>query len=115
MQTHEDRDAGFPSKKGTFRDRFMKELEGRAELTKLAERSQITSGFDGEPVLQKWEANGIQVVQRPSDPQEILRLSIGGGEDLPVSLSYLVFRGDRGKCVDLLRKALTALETDPVV
>lgn len=114
MQTHDDRDSAFPPKQGTIADRFLKELTGRAELVKAAERSRITGGFDGEEVLDKWESNGIQVVQRPPDTQDILRISVGGGDHLPVSLNYCVFRGDRGKCIDLLRRALKAMETDPV-
>lgn len=113
MQTHDDSNHAFPPSKKSIADRFMKELDGRADLVKLAERSKMTAGFDGEPVLAKWESNGVQVVQRPPDPQQILRISIGGGDHLPVSLNYLTFRGDRGMCVDLLRKALKALETDP--
>lgn len=112
MQTHDDYDFAFPPKRGQIAEQFMRELEGRAQLIKAAERSQIASGFDGERVLDKWEANGVQVVQRPDDIQGILRISIGGGEQLPVSLNYLTFRGDRGKCVDLLRKALAALEAE---
>lgn len=114
MQTHEDSNHHFPPSKKSIADRFLKEIEGRAELVKMAERSQITAGFDGEPVLAKWESNGVQVVQRPPDSQHVLRISIGGGDHLPISLNYLTFRGDRGMCVDLLRKALKALETDPI-
>lgn len=94
-------------------EKFMAELQGRATEIKQQERSKITGGSDGEPILNRWQSNGVEVVQRPDDPQGILRISVGGGDDLPVSLNYLVFRGDRGQCVDLLRKALKALESDP--
>lgn len=110
MMTHEDRDFGGRS---DIANKFLQELQGRADVIKEQERSKITSGFEGEPVLEKWESNGFQVVHRPHDPQGIIRIAIGGGDDLPVKLNYLVFRGDRGKCVDFLRRALKALETDP--
>jgi len=112
VQTHLDDDAGR-SKPKTVSELFMADLESRAAEIKRQERSKITGGEDGEPVLSQWSANGVHVVQRPNDPQGILRVSIGGGDKLPVSLNYCVFRGDRGQCVDLLRKALKALESDP--
>jgi len=108
MMSHLDSD--FPPKDGTFRERFIKELAGRAETIKKQEGSQITSGFDGEPFLAKWTAANVQVVQRPDDPQDILRISIGGGDHLPVSLNYCVIRGDRKRCIQLLQRAIKALE-----
>jgi hypothetical protein len=41
------------------------------------------------------------------------RLSIGGGEHLPVTLNYVVVRGKIGQCIDLLEKALVALRECP--
>lgn len=110
MQSHLDSDF---MRRNQLSERFLAELQGRVEAIKQQEASQITGGTDGELVLAEWESNSVHVKQRPDDPQGILRISIGGGDDLPVSLNYLVFRGNRGKCVDLLRKALKALETDP--
>lgn len=91
----------------------MSDLEKRAAEIKRQERSKITGGEHGEPVLAEWKSNNVMVTQRPDDPQGILRISIGGGDMLPVSLNYCVFRGSRGLCVDLLRRALKALESDP--
>lgn len=108
MMSHMDSD--FPPKDGTFRERFMNELEGRAAKIKQQEGSKITSGFDGEPSLEKWTAANVQVVKRPDDEQDILRISIGGGDHLPVTLNYCVFRGDKARCIQLLRRALKALE-----
>lgn len=99
--------------KNTILELFMSELENRAIAAKRDQLSKITAGVDGEPVVSEWQTNGVRVIQRPNDPQDVLRISVGGGDDLPVSLNYCVFRGDRGKCVDLLRKALKALESDP--
>lgn len=64
---------------------------------------------DGEPLLAEWQSNGVHVMQRPDDSQGILRISIGGGKT-PIPLNYCVFRGARGACIDLLRKALKALK-----
>lgn len=103
MQTHEDSDAR----------RFVDRLEKRAEEAKQRGDGQITAGMQGEPILAKWDANGVQVVVRPDDPQGILRISIGGGHDLPVNLNYCTIRGDVGKCISLLEKAIAALRACP--
>lgn len=88
----------------------MKQLKSRAEKMRAEGSSQITGGKPGEDPLNEWECNGIHLVHLPNDPQKILRISIGGGNNLPVALNYCVFRGDRQACVELLRKALEALE-----
>jgi len=71
-------------------------------------KSKITSG---DPPLQEWQSNNVHVKQLPDDEQGILRISVGGGQT-PVPLDYLVFRGSHGACVDLLRKALKAMEVE---
>ena len=101
MQTHEDRDP---------RD-FMQLLQQRADAMERRGLSQITAGKPGEQILEEWESNGVHVRHMPDDQQKILRVSIGGGEIAPVELNYCVFRGPHGACVDLLRKALAALES----
>jgi len=100
MQTHSNHDT-----KGLF----IEQLQARAEASKRHSDGTITAGKPGEKELGRWEHGGIQVVHRPDDEQGILRISIGGGHDTPVNLNYCTFRGDRGKCIDLLKKALKAL------
>ena len=102
MQTHKNDD---------FVDRFLERLEERAEKGKREKTASITAGKEGEPTLAHWKAEGFDCVQRPEDSQGILRISVGGGPNTPVKLNYLTFRGDHSQCVDLLRKALKALES----
>ena len=102
MQTHEDQDAR----------NWLRGLEEKADRMQSAQKSEITAGKQGEPVLAEWKANGVDVRQRPPDEHGILRISIGGGAT-PLPLNYCVFRGDHGACVDLLRMALVALESGP--
>lgn len=54
-----------------------------------------------------------QAAKQIGDPQGILRLSIGGGEHLPVTMNYVVVRGKIGQCIELLEKALVALRECP--
>lgn len=105
MQSHLDDDFR--------RDMFMGRLAERAEEIRSQGRSQITGGREGEEPITQWKRRGIHVAQLPDDEQGILRISIGGGSDTPVELNYLTFRGKHSKCVDLLRKALVALQEGP--
>jgi hypothetical protein len=105
MQSHLD---------GDFRrDMFMDRLKERAEEIRGQGKSQITGGRDGEEPLTTWKRRGLHVTQLPDDEQGILRISIGGGSDTPVELNYCTFRGKHSKCVDLLRKALVAMQEGP--
>lgn len=123
MQSHEDSDfLDVPLRRGfvdtperqKFRESFLKQLSERADYLQQTGRAKITGGVDGEPILEEWTAeNGIYVRRMPADPQGILRISVGGGDHLPVTVNYLTFRGERGQCIDLLRRALKALENDP--
>lgn len=97
------------------RSAFLEQLRSKADTIHSQGRSNITGGVDGEPVISRWESCGIGVMQRPNDDQGILRLSIGGGDNLPVNVNYCVFRGERQACIDLLKRALTALEVGPPV
>ena len=101
MQSHEDR---------SHSNEFMKRLMERAEKCVKEKSSQIAGGREGEGVLDEWGANTFHVKQLPDDEQGILRISIGGGSEV-VPLDYCVFRGDRLACLNLLRKAVKALET----
>lgn len=102
MQTHFDSDS---------RD-FMNRLRQRADAALSGRKSEITGGNPDEQSLAEWDSNGVGVRQLPPDEQGILRISIGGG-NTPVPLNYCVFRGNHSACVDLLRKALKALESGP--
>jgi len=102
MQSHDDRD---------FRHDWLKSLEEKADRMQAAGESKITGGAEGEQSLAEWEHSGVVVRHLPPDEHNILRISIGGGRDTPVELNYCVFRGNRGSCIDLLRKALKAMES----
>ncbi len=108
MQTHMDSDFA-----GETRKRFMEALEARADKAIQDQTSKITGGMDGEQPINQWKRRGVEVRELPADEQGILRISVGGGDDTPVSLNYCVFRGNHAKCVDLLRKALIALQEGP--
>jgi hypothetical protein len=90
--------------------KFLEQLAERANRIKAEERSKIAGGAPGEKPLTEWEAGGIAVRQLPDDEQGILRISIGGGDNLPITVNYCVFRGERGACLALLRRAVAALE-----
>lgn len=106
MQTHRDSDAE------SLRNEWLENLKQDADLCRLQGKSLITGGKEDEPVLNEWKRKGVHVRQLPDDEHGILRISVGGGET-PVPLNYLVFRGNHTRCVDLLRKALIALQEGP--
>ena len=100
MQTHRD---------DQHINEFMDRLRLRAAGMVKDKASEITAGKEGEKPLAEWQSNGVGVRHLPPDEQNILRISIGGG-NTPANINYCVFRGDHGACVDLLRKALAAME-----
>jgi hypothetical protein len=103
MQTHED-----------SQHKFIAELRERAVKANTAAASVIAAGEKDEQELGSWKAsNSVHCRHLPDDPQGILRLSIGGGEHLPVTMNYVVVRGKIGKCIELLEKALVALRECP--
>lgn len=105
MQTHSNSDAGD----------FIKRLQQRAKDMVRDESSSITAGKDGEKPLATWKSHTMHCKHMPPDEQDVLRISVGGGDDLTggsFDLNYCVIRGDRGKCIELLRKALKALKAD---
>ncbi len=104
MNSHRDSDALTPFQKG-----WLGSLKKDADDIHEKKLSQITGGVEGEQSLAEWSANDVGVRQLPDDRHGILRISIGGGST-PLPLNYCVFRGDRVKCIDLLQKALRALE-----
>jgi hypothetical protein len=87
----------------------MDRLQRRADAMVDLKQSIITAGKDGEVPLKEWSACGVGVKQLPNDEQGILRISIGGGDHLPVNADYCVYRGDRQACIELLEKSLEAL------
>lgn len=103
MQTHEDSDQ-------IGGGQFMKRLKERATNMVGTHASEITAGAPGEPVLGEWIAEGIGVVRRPNDPQNVLRISVGGGM---AGMNYCVFRGNRLACIDLLERAAEAMKNEP--
>jgi hypothetical protein len=103
MQTHEDRS-----------HEFMNRLRDRAEQAKGRGDGSIAAGQPNEFPHCAYEAtNKVHVRIMPDDPQGILRISIGGGEHLPVTMNYCTIRGDVGQCIALLEKALVALKECP--
>ena len=104
MQSHDDRD---------FQRDWLASLEEKADRMREAGKSEITGGKEGEKPLAEWKDKGITVQHMPPDEHGILRISVGGGQDIPIPLNYCVFRGNRGHCVDLLRIALKAMEKGP--
>ena len=88
-------------------------LRAKAGESRAAGTSVITGGREGEEPFNQWDRDGVHVRHMPDDEHGILRISVGGGDDTPIPLNYLVFRGDYDKCVRLLRKALAAMEAGP--
>lgn len=104
MRTHSDGDSRRAS--------FMESLQKRAKEAIDKGDGKITAGITGEEIVCRWSHGGIEVVQRPDDPQGILRISIGGGVDI-VPLDYCTIRGDVGKCIAILERAINALRNSP--
>lgn len=105
MQTHYD---------NNHRSQFLEALRERADKAEKAGAAVITAGEKDEQELGSWKAsNGVHCRHLPDGPQGILRLSIGGGENLPVTMNYVVVRGKVGQCIELLEKALVALRECP--
>ena len=102
MQTHHD---------DNHRASFLSELRRRAEEAEKARSATIAT--DGE-ALAVWKSlNGMYVKHLPDDPQGILRISVGGGDHLPVTLNYCAVRGKISECISLLEKAVQALKECP--
>lgn len=107
MQSHDDAEH-----LNAERREFMDKLRQRAFKMTAEGKSEITGGKVGEQPLDGWKSNKFHVQQMPDDEQGILRISIGGGITIE-QLNYLVFRGDRLACLNLLRTAVKALEKRP--
>lgn len=105
MHTHED---------SSHENSFIKQLRERAKKAQDASASIIAAGSRNERPGATWRAsNGMHCQIMPDDPQGILRVSVGGGPGLPVEVDYTTIRGDVGKCIALLEKAIAALKECP--
>lgn len=82
-----------------------------------AKNNSIAAGKPGEQCKAHWstQVDGVLVActHLPDDEQGILRLSIGGGEYLPIPGAYCNIRGDVRQCIALLEKAIAALKRHP--
>ena len=88
---------------------FLKEMELRAEIMSDLTKNNVAND---ERVLEQWDAEGIRVQRLPDDMSGVLRISIGGGDHLPVRGNYCNFRGDQSQCIALLEKCLAALKAN---
>lgn len=105
MESHRDR-----MHQQQMVDKWLKSLEEKAQRVKDAKGSEITGGKPGEIAKEEYmHANGVTVRHLPDDEHGVLRISIGGGEHLPVNVTYCVIRGDKDACIALLERALVAL------
>ena len=110
MQTHDD---GNHNLNSNLRNLFMERLRERADTAVVNKSSQITTGKDGEEALAKWKHKGVFVTHMPDDEQGILRISAGGGANMPVQMNYCTIRGSVGQCIQLLEKVIEALKKSP--
>lgn len=100
MQTHNDGDANYNS--------FIEQLRNRADKAIANGESKIAGGDEGERALAVWKAkNGFYCRHMPNDSQDIVRISVGGGDHLPTTMNYV------GQCIDMLEKAIAALRQCP--
>ena len=74
--------------------------------------SEITSGKPDEKPLAFWKYDGMSVTVLPDDEQKIIRISVGGC-DAPLPMHYCTIRGEVGRCIELLEKAVAALRAAP--
>jgi hypothetical protein len=89
------------------RKEFLQEMRLRAEIMSDLGKNRMTT--EGK-VIRKWKEGGITVAELPADMSGVLRISIGGGPDTPVPGDYCNFRGDQGKCIALLERAIKAMQ-----
>ena len=110
MQSHEDSSHRNRLHQALNKE-WMDSLEAKAKKVMEAKGSTITAGEEHEVPLTEYQAaNEVHVRRLPEDKHGIIRISVGGGDNLPVKCNYLVFRGNPKQAIQLLRKALAALE-----
>lgn len=101
-----------PSEK--LRQEFIQRLTKQAEQNMAKGTGTIAGGAPHEKLLEEWRgSNGVVCRRLPDDPNGVLRISIGGGDDIPVLGDYAVVRGDVRNCIELLERALAALKERP--
>jgi hypothetical protein len=89
----------------------LKALEQKAAILKVTGGSSITAGKVGEaPKLEYTSGNGVHIRHLPDDEHGLIRISIGGGDAIPINADYCVFRGNPSECLKLLKKAIRAVE-----
>lgn len=106
MQTHDDSNHNL-------RKQWLESLRNKADRMMERGTSSITAGELNEEPICKWKHGGVHCSKMPDDEHGVLRISIGGGANLPIALTYCVVRGDVGECIDLLEKAIAALRKCP--
>lgn len=99
MQTHHDLSHNSPLRK------LMQEAQRMSD----AGENQLTAGFRGESSTGEETHHGILCRKMPDDPLRVTRISVGESLDVKPS-AYCVFRGDKLTVLDLLRRAIKALE-----
>ena len=83
----------------------MDELRRKAEVLSDLGKNRITN----DRVIEQWEWDRIRVQMLPNDPQDVLRISIGGHPDINPS-EYCNFRGDQAACIRLMERCLEAMK-----
>lgn len=97
-----------------LRQEFIERLSKQAEENKKNGTGVIAGGAPHEKLIEEWQgSNGVQCRRLPDDPNGVLRISIGGGDDIPILGDYAVVRGDVNDCIQLLERALAALKERP--
>ncbi len=107
MQTHDNGNHNL-------RSQWLESLRSKAQEMGARGTSSITAGELNEEPICEWQAsNKMHCRKMPDDEHGVLRISIGGGDHLPVTLNYCVVRGGVGQCIAILEKALVALRECP--
>ena len=100
---------------GSHMDTDHRESERKRVLKQLRLKSELLSELgknrhNNQRVLEQWTHDRIRVQMLPEDEQGVLRVSIGGHPEIKPS-EYCNFRGDQGRCIALLERALKAMKS----
>ncbi len=90
------------------RQEFLKDLQRRAEIMADLGKNELSQ----RKPIRRWRHGGVTVEELDADMNDVLRISIGGGDHLPVPGDYCRFRGDQSRCIRLLEKALKAIKAE---
>lgn len=104
MGSHQDTDHGLAQR----RSEFLKDLQRRAEIMTDLGKNELQQ----RKPIRRWRHDGVTVEELDEDMNAVLRISIGGGDHLPVPGDYCRFRGDQSRCIHLLEKALEAMKVE---